>query len=251
MKSFRITTYNIHKFRGIDRRMRPQRIAEVLKQTGADIIALQEVVGMDHARESNHVHAIADELGFDFRIGANRRLSGGAYGNAILSRLPILAHQNYDITMPGKEPRGCLQVDVAYGATDGEKPRGTLQIYNVHLGTSFIERRHQARRLLAHDILGEDVAVDSPRILLGDLNEWSEGLASRLLSSRFNAAKPRHFFGRAMSYPGVVPFLHLDHIYYDSLLELREIKVHRSALALVASDHVPLVAEFHLPVNLG
>ena len=77
MSSIRIATYNIHKCLGLDRRVRPNRIAEVLKQTNADIIALQEVVGMDEgAREHNQVRAIADELGFNFRIGENRRLSG-------------------------------------------------------------------------------------------------------------------------------------------------------------------------------
>jgi len=72
--SFRIATYNIHKCIGLDRRVRPMRIAQVLKQISADIIALQEVVDMDkEALERNQVRAIADELGVDFRIGENRR----------------------------------------------------------------------------------------------------------------------------------------------------------------------------------
>ena len=246
MLSFRIATYNIHKFRGIDRRVRPQRIAQVLKQTGADIIALQEVVGMDETRERNHIRAIAEELGFDFRIGENRRLKGGAYGNVVLSRLPIVGHRNYDITSPGKEARGCLQVAVAYDQSEPKSTPSILQIYNVHLGTSFFERRYQARRLLAEDLLG-DYAETSPRIVLGDLNEWTRGLASRLLSRHFKTASPRQYLGRAWSYPGILPFLHVDHIYYDSLLELGKITLHRSRLALVASDHVPLLADFRFP----
>jgi hypothetical protein len=79
MISFRVTTYNIHKCRGLDRRVHPQRIVEVLKETESDVIALQEVVGMDHPeRERNQLRSIAEELGFDFRIGENRRLRGGA-----------------------------------------------------------------------------------------------------------------------------------------------------------------------------
>jgi endonuclease/exonuclease/phosphatase family metal-dependent hydrolase len=252
MRSFRIATYNIHKFRGIDRRVRPQRIAEVLKQTGADIIALQEVVGMDEGtRERNHIRAIAEELGFDFRIGENRRLRGGAYGNAVLTRLPIVAHRNYDITWRGKEARGCLQVAVAYEDGERKNAQGVLQIYNLHLGTAFFERRYQARRLLDQDLLGDRAEISSPRIVLGDLNEWTRGLASRLLSRHFNTASPRQYFGRAWSYPGILPFLHVDHIYYDSLLELQNITVHRSRLALVASDHVPLVADFAIPSTPG
>src|SRR5829696_5230727 len=139
---FRITTYNIHKCRGLDRRVRPHRIVEVLRQTDADIIALQEVVGMDQPeRERNQVRSIAEELGFDFRIGENRRLHGGAYGNAVLTRLPIVSEHNHDITWRRSEPRGCLQVTLALADTP-------FHIYNVHLGTGFFERRYQATRLL-------------------------------------------------------------------------------------------------------
>ena len=67
VQSVRVTTYNIHKCMGLDRRVRPKRIAEVLKEIDADVVALQEVAGMDEAaREHNHVHAIAEELGMDF-----------------------------------------------------------------------------------------------------------------------------------------------------------------------------------------
>ncbi|HWF88231.1 MAG TPA: endonuclease/exonuclease/phosphatase family protein, partial [Pyrinomonadaceae bacterium] len=70
MLAFTIATYNIHKCRGLDRRVRPDRIVDVLRETGADIIALQEVVGMDQAdRRHNQVRLIADELGFHYRTG--------------------------------------------------------------------------------------------------------------------------------------------------------------------------------------
>jgi endonuclease/exonuclease/phosphatase family metal-dependent hydrolase len=66
------------------------------------------------------------------------------------------------------------------------------------------------------------------------------------LSDYFNSAEPQQRSGRARSYPGVLPLMHLDHIYYDSSLQLKSIVVHRSTLALVASDHLPVVAEFEL-----
>src|SRR5215216_5727378 len=169
--SFRITTYNIHKCRGLDRRVRPKRIAEVLKQIDADIVALQEVVGMDEAaREHNQVHAIADELGMDFRIGENRRLRGGAYGNAVLRRLPIRSDRNHDLTWRRNEPRGCLQVTI----NNYSDSQTVLEIYNVHLGTGFFERRYQAHRLF--EVISGDPNVSAPRIVLGDFNEWTRGL---------------------------------------------------------------------------
>lgn len=242
MSSFRVTTYNIHKCQGLDRRVRPKRIAEVLKEIDADVIALQEVVGMDQAaREHNQVHAIAEELGFDFRIGENRKLRGGAYGNAVLSRLPIVEEHNHDLTCRRYEPRGCLEVALKPkpGSSDQET---ALRIFNVHLGTGFFERRYQAHRLF-EVIAGESLA-SSPRIVLGDFNEWTRGLTTRLLSYHLNSAEPEQRLGRARTYPGVFPLLHLDHIYYNSFLKLDQISVHRSRLALAASDHLPIVADF-------
>jgi endonuclease/exonuclease/phosphatase family metal-dependent hydrolase len=240
MATFRITTYNIHKCRGLDRRVRPQRILEVLRETDSDIIALQEVVGMDEGQlERNQVRSIAEELGFDYRIGENRRLYGGAYGNALLTRLPIVAQYNHDITRHRNEPRGCLEVVLALEA---QQPSAhLLRIFNVHLGTGFFERRYQAMRLI--EVLGSPDRA-RPRLLLGDFNEWPRGLVSSLLGKHFNIAEPRRRFGRARSYPGILPLAHVDHIYYDFPLEVKSVAVHRSRLALIASDHLPIVADF-------
>ena len=246
MATFRITTYNIHKCRGLDRRVRPRRIMEVLKETESDIIALQEVVGMDQGElERNQVRSIAEELGFDYRIGENRRLHGGAYGNAVLTRLPIVAQRNHDITRRKDEPRGCLEVILAL---EGQQPGAhLLRIYNVHLGTGFFERRYQARRLI--QVLGDHSDRARSRLLLGDFNEWPRGLVSSLLAKHFNTAEPRRRLGRAWSYPGILPLAHVDHIYYDSPLEVKKVGIHRSRLALIASDHLPIVADFTLSLG--
>ena len=241
MTTFRVTTYNIHKCQGLDRRVRPRRIADVLKEIDADVVALQEVVGMDQAtHELNQVRAIAEELGFDFRIGENRRHRGAAYGNAVLSRLPIRADHNHDLTCRMYEPRGCLEVAVALAGRESVP----LQIFNVHLGTGFFERRYQAHRLL--EVIAGDNDSSSPRIILGDFNEWTRGLTTRLLSRHLNSAEPEQRLGRARTYPGVFPLLHLDHVYYNSRLKLQNISVHRSRVALAASDHLPIVADFVL-----
>ena len=240
MSSFRITTYNIHKCQGLDRRVRPKRIADVLREIDADVVALQEVVGMDEAaREHNQVHSIAEELGMDFRIGENRRLRGGAYGNALLSRFEIVADRNHDLTWRRYEPRGCLEVTVTPPAAE----RLPVQIFNVHLGTGFFERRYQAHRLF-EAIGGDNSDLSSPKIVLGDFNEWTRGVTTRLMCFHLNSAEPEQRLGRARTYPGVFPILHLDHVYYNSALKLQRISVHRSRLALAASDHLPIVAEF-------
>ena len=82
--------------------------------------------------------------------------------------------------------------------------------------------------------------------MLGDFNEWTHGLASQLLAAHLESADVRHHLRRARTYPGPLPFLHLDHIYYDKQLELQRLTLHKSRTALVASDHLPLVADFRL-----
>ncbi|HEX8493882.1 MAG TPA: endonuclease/exonuclease/phosphatase family protein [Pyrinomonadaceae bacterium] len=236
---FRIVTYNVHKCRGLDRRVRPERIAMVLREAKADIIALQEVLSVEgRERERHQARFIAEELGMDYHIGENRRLDGGAYGNVVLSRWPLRAAHNYDITWSGRERRGCLRVDVPL-----DKGR-VLHIFNVHLGTAFLERRHQARQLTGDGILRQP-ELSGARVVLGDFNEWTHGLASRLLSQHFESADIRHHLRRGRTYPGVLPLVHLDHVYYDQALTLERLTLHRSRTALVASDHLPLVADFN------
>jgi endonuclease/exonuclease/phosphatase family metal-dependent hydrolase len=239
----RIVTYNVHKCRGMDRREHPRRIAEVLRETGGDIIALQEVLSIEGAaRERDQARFLAEELGMEYHIGENRRLGGGAYGNVILSRRPLSAARNYDITWSGRERRGCLRADVLID--EGERKK-LVHIFNIHLGTAFIERRHQARKLVSDEILN-NADLKGARIALGDFNEWTKGLASRLLGTHLKSADVRYHLKRARTYPGVMPFLHLDHIYYDDALELLRLTLHRSRTALVASDHLPLIADFQL-----
>jgi endonuclease/exonuclease/phosphatase family metal-dependent hydrolase len=240
--SFRIVTYNVHKCRGLDRRVRPERIVSVLRETEADLIALQEVLSVEGALpRSDQARFFAQELGMHYYLGENRRLDGGAYGNVILSRLPLENVANYEITWRGREPRGCLRADA-------HLPGHTvpLHIFNVHLGTAFFERRHQARELVGERILSNP-ELRGARIVLGDFNEWTHGLASQLLSAHLESADIHHHLRRARTYPGPLPLLHLDHVYYDRGLELKRLTLHKSRTALVASDHLPLVADFHLP----
>lgn len=243
-KTIRVATYNTHKCRGLDGRVRPGRIVDVLREVDADIIALQEVLSVENgAPESHQARFIAGELGLQFVLGENRRLRGGAYGNVLLSRFRIRLTRNYDLSQAGREERGCLRADleVAGGLS--------LHVFNVHLGTAYDERRRQGR-LIAGELLG-DVRITAPRIVLGDFNEWTRGLATRLLSAELKSADLRKHLQRSKTYPGLLPFLHLDHIYYDPLLRLERLELHRGRIALLASDHLPLVADFRLPNGNG
>ena len=86
------------------------------------------------------------------------------------------------------------------------------------------------------------------RIVLGDFNEWTRGLTTRLLKAHLVSADLRPFMRRAKTYPGIAPFMHLDHIYFDPTFQLTNIELVRTRQAKIASDHLPLVAEFTLAI---
>ena len=119
----------------------------------------------------------------------------------------------------------------------------TLHFYNVHLGTAYLERRHQAQRLAA---IVSDRRVNGPKVVLGDFNEWMKGLTTSLLSERLKAVDLRSHLRRRRTYPGFFPILHLDHIYYQGEVHVTRVELPRTRKTLLASDHLPLVAELQI-----
>ncbi len=228
----RIVTYNIHRGRGLDRRTRPERIAEVLQALSPDIIALQEVIGPGRST-AGHAEIIGAALGMGWIMGPIRELRGHQFGNMILSRFPMWNHAQYDLSWKTCEPRGTQRVAVDVGP-------GTLQVYNAHLGTALLERRYQAARLAAWV---QDRRTAAPKILLGDFNEWSRTLAGDILAERLKSIDIFQFLKRRRTYPGIFPLVHLDHIYYEGDISVRNVSLPKTRLALMASDHLPLVAD--------
>lgn len=240
----RVATYNIHKCRGIDGRIRPGRIVEVLREIDADIVALQEVCCREGRRRSDdQARYIAEELGLHAELGENRRYRGGPYGNLLLSHLPMHHARNHDLSVDGRERRGCLRTDIRLSGDS------VLHLFNVHLGTGLLERRFQARELFRQQVF-TDPEMPGCKIILGDFNEWTRGLPSKFLSDHFESANSRMRTRSTRTFPGLLPIFPLDYIYFDRGLLLQNVAIHRSRMALVASDHLPLVAEFTLPCAL-
>lgn len=238
--SFRVATYNTHKCRGMDGRIRPHRVAEVLRELDADVIALQEVVSLTGGkREQNQAQYLADAVGFEFHIGETRKLRGAAYGNVVLTRFPVKHVEVYDLTASRREPRGCIRCDLEIAHNK------VVHVFNIHLGTGYLERRKQAEMLMSRDIL-RSARLKHPRLVVGDFNEWTRGLVSRMLQHEFESVDIKLHLRRKRTYPGVLPIMHLDHMYFDRELALEEFLLHRSRMALMASDHLPLLAEFRL-----
>ncbi|MBP1605301.1 MAG: Endonuclease/Exonuclease/phosphatase family protein [Acidobacteria bacterium] len=232
---FRVVTYNVHRCRGLDRLTRVDRVAEVIGALEPDIVALQEVVGAG-PRGQGQAEQIGAFLGMGWVMAPTRHFRRHLYGNVILSRWPIVHHTNYDLTWKTCESRGAQRADIDTGGA-------TLHLYNVHLGTALRERQYQAGRLAA---FVHDHRVRGPKIVLGDFNEWTRGLATTILSRTLNSVDLGRFLRRRRTYPGVFPLLHLDHIYYEGNLEVEHVTLGRGRRALVASDHLPLAADVRL-----
>ena len=232
----RVATYNIHRSRGLDRRTRPERIAAVLAATEAHVVALQEVIGPGLTGHG-HAETIGAALGMGWVMAPTKEHRRHQFGNVVLSRLPIREHTQYDLSWKTCEPRNSQRVTIDLG--DDRH----LQLYNVHLGTALLERRYQAPRLAAWV---HDRRTPGPKIVVGDFNEWGRGLVSDVLAARLSSVDLFPFLRRRRTYPGFLPLLHLDHIYFDGDIEVRHVHLPRTRLSLLASDHLPLVADIRV-----
>ncbi|MEO6213948.1 MAG: endonuclease/exonuclease/phosphatase family protein [Vicinamibacterales bacterium] len=232
----RIATYNIHRCRGMDRRTVPSRIAAVIREMNADVVALQEVVGAGPSG-AGQAEEIGAALGMGWVMHSVRQQRNHQFGNVVMSRFPIVHHGHYELTWRTCEERACQRADLDLGEAC------PLHIYNVHLGTAVLERRYQAARLAA---FVHDHRIKGPKVILGDFNEWMKGLATKTLSALFKSIDISQHLKRRRTYPGIFPVLHLDHIYYEGDVTVRSMELVRTRTALMASDHLPLVANFRI-----
>jgi endonuclease/exonuclease/phosphatase family metal-dependent hydrolase len=235
MIDVRIATYNVHRCRGMDRRINPSRIVDVLRDINADVIALQEVIGAG-LQGAGQAEEIGAGLGMGWVMNCVRTLRHHQFGNVVLSRYPIVHHSQYDLSWRTCEPRNCQRADLDI---NGE----LLHIYNVHLGTAVLERRYQAKRLAS---FVHDRRVAGPKVILGDFNEWVRGLATKTLTSLFESVDISKHLKRRRTYPGLFPVVHLDHIYYDGAVRVLRVEMPRTRKSLMASDHLPLVATLRI-----
>ena len=93
----RIATYNIHRCRGMDRRTMPLRVAEVIREMNADVVALQEVIGAG-PNGAGQAEEIGAALGMGWVMASVRHLRGHQFGNVVLSHYPIRQHVQYDLS---------------------------------------------------------------------------------------------------------------------------------------------------------
>jgi endonuclease/exonuclease/phosphatase family metal-dependent hydrolase len=235
----RLFTYNIHKgIGGRDRRYRIDRIVAVIEAQNPDIICLQEVArGSRRSRLDDQPRLLTSYFHTAGNLfQTNVRYTYGGYGNLLLSRWPIKSSHQVSLQMRRKKARGA-QIAVI------QTPEGPIHLAHWHLGLGEKERHWQVDHLLGHRLFRE--SEDLPTLLVGDTNDWRNTLAQATLG-RCGFVQATHPISRFRSFPAWLPVGSLDKVFRRGPVAIRAARIVRTKLAKKASDHLPLVIDFHL-----
>lgn len=235
-RPIKLLTYNVHSCIGSDRKLDPGRIAAVIAETEADIIALQEVdVGRRRTDGIDQAHVIASLLKMQAHFHPALSVAEEQYGDAIITALPTGAVKSGPLPSIG-ETRGALSVEITVGDRK-------LLVVNTHLGLRGRERIRQMTTLLNSGWLHGTSEMSLPTVLCGDFNAIPSSatyrLAARLLKDA-QLAGPR---APRATFPARYPLMRLDHIFVSDDLVVHSATVLENRLTRVASDHLPLLAE--------
>jgi len=228
----KVASYNIHKCRGADGIIRPDRIIDVIADIGADVIALQEV---DHrfGQRSGLLDpaAIQRETGMQLLVQSDVPHGHGWHGNALLLRGEPIFYRRSRLKLPGVEPRGAIVAELNLG-------EGEFRVIAAHLGLFRLSRMDQVGALLTAFL---DLPP-MPTILLGDLNEWRRRRRSALgvLEPTFGVAPS------ILSFPSRRPIFALDRILGWPAGLVTDLAVHDTPFARQSSDHLPLTEKVSL-----
>ena len=242
--SLRIMSYNLHSCRGLDGKVRPERIARVINAYDPDLVAVQEV---DAHRASSgsqdQAHLIARHLRMGHVFQTMLEKEGEGYGIAIFSKYPFEKIRAGFLTPAARRREGRGAICLRVTPSQGGRP---FYFINTHFGLGRTERREQASRLLDEDWLG-GIPADEPVILCGDFNSRPRSRVYRQLAGRLDDVWQRAGAGRARpGFPSVLPVLRLDHLFLSDHFTVRKVEVPKTAVTSVASDHLPLCAELSL-----
>ncbi|MFM8578369.1 MAG: endonuclease/exonuclease/phosphatase family protein [Planctomycetaceae bacterium] len=234
----RLLSWNIHKgIGGRDRRYSLARIMDCIESQNPDLFALQEVdrhVG--RSRHDDQPRLLARHLGFQSAYQSVVSVGRGGYGNLILSRWDVGSRHRVSLRLGGRKPRGAQLLVV-------ETPEGPLHLVNTHLGLTEHERQWQASRLVSHALF--TAAEHLPTLLVGDFNDWRNTLSTAVLSAAgfVQVTTPSSLF---RSFPAWLAVGSLDKAFVRGSLEIHEARILRTRITRDASDHLPLLVDFHI-----
>jgi endonuclease/exonuclease/phosphatase family metal-dependent hydrolase len=241
----RLMTWNIHRCIGLDRRFAPERVLDTLRHHDPDVLLLQEVDrGVPRSKRLFLDHLIAQEMGYEYHTWSQGHvLKKGSYGNATLSRHPIVKRRVLDLRRGWRKSRNCLYTRLSLPR------RSNLHVFNWHLGLSAAERMHQVKAVLHSDTL-QHLPKRQAVILGGDTNDWRNLLfhGSGIADAGFDAWSEHGRRSHLRTFPSPSPAGALDKFFWRGPLHDEHIHVSKLKVAKTASDHLPLLAEFRLGV---
>jgi len=224
-----VASYNVHRCIGTDGCHDPARVAQVVRELDADVIGLQEVAARpDGVDQLAH---LAHAAGCEAIAGPTWHDARGHWGNGLLTRRPVLGVERIDLSVPGREPRGALDVRLGVGSD-------VVRVVVTHLGLRWRDRRAQVTQLL--DVVDGDEGFV---VLLGDINEWlPRGGCLAALHAHFGST------GGVRSFPSRRPVFRLDRIWARPCGAMGALVAHATPLARIASDHLPVRATIAWPI---
>lgn len=243
--TIRVLTYNIHHGEGTDGRIDLERIAAVIRQAAPDVVALQEVDRLvPRSGEADQASELARLTDLDMRFGRTIPLQGGEYGNAVLSRWPILDVTNHPLPSPaGGEARALLAVTIE--VPSGEAAGASVTILATHLDHT----RDPANRTASAEAIGRlfpwngnQRTQHAPMILAGDLNDVPDSRPIELLGGSWTASDAGRW---APTSPAGDPRRKIDYVMFRPADRWRVVEL-RVLDEPVASDHRPLLAVLSL-----
>jgi len=254
-------TYNIHRAIGMDRRFRPDRIMKIVGHHQPDVLLLQEVdEGAPRSRELDLATELASFLDYPhLAVGHNVSLRKGRYGNATLSRFPIIRERNIDLSVDSRKRRGCQHTRIRLEKVAGHPH--DLEVFNLHLGLSARERARQVGLIVRSGefatmvgliVRSGEFATMAPEaacLVAGDFNDWRSmlhAIFTEILSFDCATQHRNRYNGAIRTYPSLSPRGGLDKIYFRGPIRLISARRCRLSVSRVASDHLPVVVDFEL-----
>jgi endonuclease/exonuclease/phosphatase family metal-dependent hydrolase len=234
----RLATWNVHGLVGSDGRWGPDRVIDVLSEIGPDLVALQEVDARPcNGSDPHPLDVIAENLDATAVAGPTLGTPGNDYGNAVLSRFPIIEKHRHDLSRPGVEPRGAVDVRVRLDAR-------VLRFVAVHLGLRRAERVAQVQRLVA-DLQPLSEGADIVAVA-GDLNAWWPRAREARIIERAVGPSPE-----PRTFPSRRPLFRLDRIFIRPLSAVVDWGVGNDARIRAASDHLPVWVDLEVNIEQG
>ncbi|UVI29373.1 DUF7402 domain-containing protein [Paenibacillus spongiae] len=225
----RAMSYNIHHAAGSDGKLDLKRIGDIIKDSNADIIGLQEVDNNFGPRSNfeDQARRLSEYLGMEFAYGANLNSNGHQYGTAVLSKYPIVSSENH-LLFSMSEQRGLLETVIDVKGTQ-------FRFFNTHLDWERASERTQQIK----EILEWGGKNEGPAIFVGDFNALPDSAEMQPMMQAYNDV----FGSLGQNEDYTVPGMRIDYIFASENIVMQNADVLLTETTRVASDHLPIIAD--------